>query len=383
VKSAIFIAFIKNKNNEFIYMTKEDVPMAHAGMTAEIELQKEYFDQGRVFILQIESTLRCPQLCNYCYAGSLPNSPDGLTSEQIKELLQSAKKMEIRMIDWLGGDPLVRKDWKELCDYASDLGLINNIWTSGIPLANPEIAKKAVEATKGGFISTHLDTINPKLYSLLHGGEDCNDNIGNIDLILSGVKNTLKAGKNPEAMVNCITFTSPLADNDVYRMISYFHEEFSIKTCLTLFNPVVHQSSNPSWEPSNIQIKRAYEYRDLINYPNDPSCGPMDVSKFYCGTVICITAEGWLVPCSVIRTKEFGNINHDKFETLVENKKNRLLFLDFRDPSKLPGNCSSCSNNSSCFGCRSSAYYYGGDIMAADPKCNQFTTSVVKQNDNG
>jgi len=360
-------------------MTKEDIPLAHAGMASEFELQKKYYEDGRIYILQIESTLKCPQLCSYCYTGSLPDSPEGLTSEEIRNLLDSAAEMGVRMIDWLGGDPLVRSDWYELCKYASELGLINNIWTSGIPLANPEIAKKAVEISDKGFISTHLDTLDIDLYKLMHGGEDREGNPDHINFILKGIKNILQAGKDPGAIVNCITYTTPLSNGDAKAMISYFQEKFGIKTCLTLFNPVIHRTGNPSWEPNNGQIKDAYEYRDRVNYPDDPSCGPMDVSKFYCGTVVCITSEGWLVPCSVIRTKEFGNVHDKDLEQLVEDTKHRLLMLDFRDPSKLPGNCGSCSNNSNCFGCRSSAYYYNGDIMAEDPKCFQFSEKALKK----
>jgi len=358
---------------------KEDVPMAHAGMASEIELQEQYYNDGKIFILQIESTLRCPQLCNYCYAGSKPDSSEGMSSEKIKELLDSAAKLEVRMIDWLGGDPLVRSDWYELCQYASKLGFINNIWTSGIPLANSDIAKKAVEVSEGGFISTHLDTLDPDLYSLLHGGAGCEGDPNNIKMILKGIKNVLAEGKDPNAMVNCITYTSPLADGDAKGMISYMQEKFNIKTCLTLFNPVIHRNANKSWEPTIPQIEDAFAHRDRVNYPDDPSCGPMDVSKFYCGTVVCVASDGWLTPCSVIRTKEFGNVHEKKLEELVEEKKNRLLFLDFRDPSKLPGNCNSCSNNSFCFGCRSSAHYYEGDILAADPKCYQFSPEVSKK----
>jgi radical SAM protein with 4Fe4S-binding SPASM domain len=360
-------------------MTQEDVPLAHAGMASEIELQKQYYEQGKVFILQIESTLRCPQYCDYCYAGSTPNSPEGMSSNKIRELLDSASNLDIRMIDWLGGDPLVRSDWYELCRYAFDLGFINNIWTSGIPLANLEVAEKAVEVTKNGFISTHLDTLDPDLYKLLHGGEGCDGNSENIGLILKGIKNVVAAGKDPGAMVNCITYTTPLAEGDAKGMISYIQEKFGIKTCLTLFNPVIHRNGNKSWEPSIAMIKDAFEYRDRVNYPEDPSCGPMDVSKFYCGTVICITAEGWLTPCSVIRTEEFGNVHEEVLEVLIEKKKNRLLFLDFRDPSKLPGNCGSCANSSFCFGCRSSAYSYAGDILAADPRCYNHKPSNIKK----
>ena len=360
-------------------MKKEDVPLAHASMASEIELQEQYFNEGKIFILQIESTLKCSQLCNYCYAGSKPKSPQGMSSDKIRELLESAAKMGVRMIDWLGGDPLVRSDWYDLCSYSLELGFINNIWTSGIPLANPAVAKKVVEVTKNGFVSTHLDTLDPELYSLLHGGEGCDDDPNNIKLILRGIKNTIAAGKDSSAMVNCITYTLPLADGDAKGMISYIQEKFNIKTCLTLFNPVIHRNANESWEPTILDIEDAFSHRDRINYPDDPSCGPMDVSKFYCGTVVCVTSDGWLTPCSVIRTNEFGNVNEKKLEDLVEEKRNRLLFLDFRDKSKLPGNCSRCSNNSFCFGCRSSAYYYEGDILAADPKCYHFSAEVSKK----
>jgi radical SAM protein with 4Fe4S-binding SPASM domain len=350
-------------------------------MASEFELQKDYYEKGKIFILQIESTLKCPQLCNYCYAGSTPCGLDGMDSEKIKELLNVASKIGVRMIDWLGGDPLLRKDWYELCKYTTELGLINNIWTSGIPLANPEVAKKAVEVTRGGFISTHLDTFNPELYKILHGGEGCDGDPMNIKLILKGIQNVLSEGKVPGSMVNCITYTAPIADGDAKRMISYMHEEFGIKTCLTLFNPVICRDSNHLWEPTVAQIEDAFTHRDNVNYPEDPSCGPMDVSKFYCGTVICITSEGWLTPCSVIRTKEFGNVNDLNLEVLIEKAKRRLLFLDFRNPSNLPGNCSICKNNAFCFGCRSSAYYYEGDILASDPKCFQFTPNLLKEED--
>ncbi|MFX1574495.1 MAG: radical SAM/SPASM domain-containing protein [Promethearchaeota archaeon] len=362
-------------------MKEEDVSLAHAGMTSEFELQKEYYDKGKIFIVQIESTLRCSQLCNYCYAGSTPDSPEGMNSEKIKELLDTSYKLGVYMIDWLGGDPLLRKDWHELCSYASELGLINNIWTSGIPLANPEVAKKAVKVTKRGFISTHLDTLNPELYSILHGGERHKGVVKNIELIIKGIKNILSVGKDPGAIVNCITYTSPLADGDAKSMISYMQEVFGIKTCLTLFNPVIYRNANASWEPNITQIEDAFTHRDMVNYPDYPSCGVMDVSKFYCGTVICITSNGWLTPCSVIRTQEFGNVYDEKLEVLIEKNKRRLLFLDFRDPFKLPGNCSDCANNSFCFGCRSSAYYYEGDILSVDPKCYQFTPKILKEED--
>ena len=68
------------------------------------------------------STDACPQGCIYCYAGSTPQETRGLTSDEIRGLLEDAAALEIRAIDWLGGDPLVRPDWYELMSYAQLAG---------------------------------------------------------------------------------------------------------------------------------------------------------------------------------------------------------------------------------------------------------------------
>jgi MoaA/NifB/PqqE/SkfB family radical SAM enzyme len=114
--------------------------------------QKRYFEEKRLYALQIESTDACQQGCIYCYAGSTPQETRGLTSEEIRSLLDDAVALEIRAIDWLGGDPLIRPDWYELMKYAQSLGLINNVWTSGLPLRNKQTARQVYEVTEGGFV---------------------------------------------------------------------------------------------------------------------------------------------------------------------------------------------------------------------------------------
>jgi radical SAM protein with 4Fe4S-binding SPASM domain len=319
-----------------------------------------------VYRLQIESTLSCPQLCDYCYAESKPDSPQGMSSRKIKEVLDSAAAMDVKVIDWLGGDPLVRPDWEALCEHATALGMVNNIWTSGLPLANHAIARRAVELTNGGFLSVHVDSIDPAGYARVHGDRGIHADVGNIKRILRGVQNALDAGKDPGAMVNCITFTKDLAGEggDAKKTIQYFHEKFGIKTCLTLYKPASRtiKGSVQDWQPTPEQMKDTYKFRDAL-YPNDPPVGAMDVTKFYCG---------WLVPCSVIRTTEFGNVHDESLEGLVNKHRQRLMFMDFRNPATMPGKCGDCASNSVCFGCRSNAFYYAGDVCAEDPMCQAY-----------
>jgi radical SAM protein with 4Fe4S-binding SPASM domain len=346
-------------------MTREDSVITHSGLHPNYKEEMKYFEEKKVYTVQIESTSECPQSCLYCYASQKDASHKEIPKKKVIEILNSAAKMEVRAIDWLGGDPLIREDWYELMKYAQDLGLRNNIWTSGIPLKDLEVAKKAVEVTGSGFISVHLDSLDETIYSKVHSGDPKKI----IEAILSGVDNVLLLGKNPNELINCITYSKPLAGDDVNKTIKYFFEEKGIRTCLTLMCDVGSAKEHEDWQPTAQDIKDAYGTRDEVNYSNSPhSISTMDVNKYYCGGIICVTVDGDIASCSVIR-KGFGNILESSLEEIVEQYKNELLFLPLREHKNMPGSCSSCDNNSVCWGCRAMAYYETGNMMAEDPKC--------------
>jgi radical SAM protein with 4Fe4S-binding SPASM domain len=327
--------------------------------------EMKYFEENKVYTVQIESNLACQQGCRYCYASSADASMKELPSQDIIDILDSAASMEVRAIDWLGGDPLLRSDWYELMKYAMDKGLKNNIWTSGIPLENIKVAKKAVEVTEGGFISVHLDSLDEEIYGRLHTGNPRKK----IDSILRGIKNAQALGKEPDNMINCITFTKLVAGDDVKQTTRYFFDNFGIRTCLTQMCKTGLAREHDEWIPLIQDIKEACEVRDEVNYANSRlSMSTMDANKFYCGGVICVTIDGDLTPCSVIR-KGYGNIYDTSFEQAVQQYKDDLLLTDLRDPVNLPGHCSVCKNNSVCWGCRATAFYENGDILAGDPRC--------------
>jgi radical SAM protein with 4Fe4S-binding SPASM domain len=346
-------------------MTINDPVITHSGLHPDYSEEMKYFKENKVYTVQIETTLACPQSCLFCYASQKDAPLKELSSEKIISVLDTASAMGIKAIDWLGGDPLVRADWYELMSYSKALGMRNNIWTSGIPLSDKTFAIKAVEMTENGFISVHLDSLNENIYGQLHNGDSKN----NIQAILAGVDNILSLGKNPNDLINCITFTKLSAGEDVEKTIKYFFEEKGIRTCLTQMCMVGSAEEHQEWLPTAQDIRNACEARDRINYSNSQNTiSTMDVNKFYCGGTICVTVDGDVTPCSVIR-KGFGNINDSSLEEIVRQAKNELLLIPLRDQGQIPGHCGSCANNSVCWGCRALSYYDSGDIMAEDPKC--------------
>jgi radical SAM protein with 4Fe4S-binding SPASM domain len=327
--------------------------------------EMKYFEENKVYTVQIESNLTCQQGCRYCYASSADAPMKELPTQNIIDILDSAAKMEVRAIDWLGGDPILRNDWYELMKYAMDRGLKNNIWTSGMPLGNIEVARKAVEVTNGGFISVHLDSLDEEIYGKLHTGNPKKK----IQLILKGIENVQALGKEPDNMINCITFSKLVAGEDVKQTTRYFFENYGMRTCLTQMCKAGLAREHADWIPAIQDIQEACEVRDEINYPGSSlSMSTMDANKFYCGGIICVTIDGDLTPCSVIR-KGFGNIHDTSFELVVEQHKDDLLLTKLRDPGNLPGHCSVCDHNSVCWGCRATAFYENGDVLSEDPRC--------------
>ncbi|MCC7565467.1 MAG: radical SAM protein [Methanomicrobiaceae archaeon] len=316
-----------------------------------------------MYSVQIESNTDCPQGCRYCYAATGDGGKE-LPRSAVLRVIESAVRMGVRAVDWLGGDPLIRRDWYEIMKYAAGRGLTNNIWSSGMPLQIRAHAKRAVEVSEGGFIAVHLDSLNPEIYGRMHTG----DPERQIEAVLKGVDNLLHLGKRPEHLINCVTFTKPLAGEDLEETIRYFAEEKGMRTCLTQLCMVGLAEKHPEWVPGAGEIKEACETRDRYSLKDSGlSISTMDVTKFYCGGTICVTVDGDVTPCSVIR-KGFGNIHASLLEEIVDRHRDELLFMPLRN-GNAPGYCSRCENNPICWGCRATAYYAHGDLLGEDPTC--------------
>jgi MoaA/NifB/PqqE/SkfB family radical SAM enzyme len=333
--------------------------------TGHEDEQKRYFAEKRLYTLQIESTDACQQGCIYCYAGSTPQETRGLTSQEIRSLLEDAAALEVRAIDWLGGDPLLRPDWYELMRVAQELGLINNVWTSGLPLRDSEIARKVYQVTERGFVSVHVDSITPQVYGSLRRGK--NDRF--IAAIIEGVDNLLALGKSPDKMINCITYTTRQGPEDAIATMRWWSEEKGLRTCLTMFNPAGMGIEFQSLEPGLEEVRRVYQERDRINYGGGGrSIGAMDTDKYYCGTMATVTFTGDVTPCSVIR-EGVGNVRVTPFRQIVAEHLDALIHADLHDACHMPAPCDACVNNAHCWGCRASAYNYSGSADGLDPKC--------------
>jgi len=326
-----------------------------------------YFEDYKLYTLQLEINQICQQNCIYCYARE--SRGEEMNPDFIKSILDEAAEMEVRKIEWLGGDCLLHSSWEELMAYAKyEYKIINNIWTSGNQLKNKSVAQRAIELTNdGGFISVHLDSINPEIYSELTNG-----NLEYLKETLKGIQNLINLGKPPSEILNCLTLTCLQVGEDFRDTVEYFYKKYGIPVTFISYKPT---SSDVRLPVTSQQIREAERVKTDICYGSNVPTIPQCVSKFYCGTTASIIPEvgdpnvGNCTVCSRIR-QSFGKITFGQsFKEQFNKLKDILLTRKLKDVRNLPSDCQQCTFNNICWGCRSNAWYHLGDVFAGDPRC--------------
>lgn len=86
----------------------------------------------------IRVTDNCNLHCSYCFANYPERGFNDPTTEQLKTLIKELRQSGTRRITLTGGEPLIRKDIREIVKYAHDLGLMVSLTTNGLLLKKHE-----------------------------------------------------------------------------------------------------------------------------------------------------------------------------------------------------------------------------------------------------
>ncbi|MFX0067421.1 MAG: radical SAM/SPASM domain-containing protein [Candidatus Hermodarchaeota archaeon] len=323
---------------------------------------KEYFHEARLYTLQLEVTTRCPQNCIYCYTRyDVPQLQD-MSLSTLKNIIEDAGEMEVVKIEWLGGDVLLYPHWRELMDLATEHGIINNIWTAGSLLEDHTTAKDVVRATSGGgLVSIHIDTINEEDYKKLHKNHP-----SFIKATFDGLEELISLGKSPNELLNCMTFSSLVANKRFEEIVDFFMENYGMTTSIVVYKPVV-----PGLDyliPNLEQVRHAVEYKNQKNFSVEVPAIPQCVSKFYCGTTASVMVNGGLSVCSRIR-HAVAKLGNRRFKEAFNEYRDILVTKQLQQHQFLDPSCQKCAFNNICWGCRANAWYYNKSFFAGDPKC--------------
>lgn len=328
----------------------------------------ECYKKDGFYSLQLEVGDECHQGCIYCYMNAVEKGKNTISDEQIKQILLDSKKLGISAIEWLGGEPLLRKSIFSFMILAQELGFRNNVWTGGLPLSHTFILKNTAKYADPGLISIHVSTVNPKVYEKLHPEKSSKD----LDLIIKSIEKLLDYGYPKKNILNSVTFTGLQTADDMIKTIDFFKYELGINISLNVYHTYLRPDT-PRYElkkfiPDKTEIAKVYKHLSKqYNLKNLPmNC----VNKQYCSATVAVLCDGNITPCATIRQENTPNIhkNGNFYDTVIKNR-DYLIFKKLKGKNNLSEDCKSCSLSNNCWGCRSRSYAAGNGLYGKDPRC--------------
>jgi radical SAM protein with 4Fe4S-binding SPASM domain len=138
-----------------------------------LSTHKKNWQIDRPNVCQFELTFSCDFHCLYCYSDCY-NKPSHikreLSTQQIKFILDKVYDAGCLWLCFTGGDPLRRKDFLEIYDYAKQKGFIITIFTNGYSLTK-EIAD-FLKAKPPFVVEITLNAVNKKTFEEISGLAD-------------------------------------------------------------------------------------------------------------------------------------------------------------------------------------------------------------------
>lgn len=329
-------------------------------------------DKALPLWLLCELTYKCQLQCPYCsnpvdYA----NHKNELSTAQWIDIFQQARKLGATQLGFSGGEPLLRRDLRELITEGHRLGYYTNLITSTLGMDEKRLQ---------GFKEAGLDHIQ---VSFQAGKQEIND-------YLAGT-NAFRHKLTTAALVKQYDFS--LVFNIVLTKFNIDDVKNILDMAIALGSDYIELANAQyyGWAlqnrdklmPTRAQVEAAeviahdYQarYKGKVKiyfvvsdyYENRPKPCMNGWGKVF----LTVTADGFALPCHaarVIKEIEYPNIQDHDLKWIWEESP---AFNHFRGYAWMKPPCRTCPERENDFGgCRCQAYLLTGDAANADPVCD-------------
>lgn len=350
---------------------------------------------GAPFLVVWDFTHACNLKCKHCYQRAEKPMPDELTTEEAKRLVKELADADVVALAFSGGEPLMRKDFFEVAEYARSLGVYVAVATNGT-LITKEVARKLKDIDVD-YVEISVDGANAETHDGFRGVP------GMFDRSIEGVKNCVEVGLFT-AIATTATEHNVDEMQDIYKMakdlgckrhmifnfiptgrgVELVEDDLSPEEREQLLGQIYDNLISGGCEAFSTAPQLA---RFALERAGAAGGGPLVsahfalhgthlsertrlISEFLggCGAGRCYCAiepNGDVLPCVFMPIK-VGNIREKPF---VQIWRESPVLRDLRDRRKLKGHCAVCEYRYACGGCRARAYGYFGDYHMPDPGC--------------
>lgn len=350
------------------------------------------FDQAP-FTIAWEVTRACAYACVHCRADAIPQRhPDELSTEEGFALIDRMAEFGSPILIFTGGDPMMRRDLKDLIAYATKKGLRCSLTPTATALPTLERLAQAKEAGIRR-VALSLDAPRPEVHDrfrmvegswqrtmdTLHRAKEAGLTVQvnttvtkfNLDIL----KEMVPFIEEVEAVQWSVFFLVPTGRAQAQNMISpqeherVFHWLYDLSKVATFD---IKGTAAPMYRRVALERRRAemaetggeitfqgagFQFADGLHRPRK---GVNDGNGFlFISHLGEIQPSGFLpVTAGMVRESD-----------VVDVYRNHPIFTSLRNPKLFKGKCGVCEFREICGGQRGRAYGLTGDFLESDPAC--------------
>ena len=326
--------------------------------------------------LYFEATRNCNYSCKYCSTGSSSKKiTQDVPFEKIVDfILLPAFEIGTRLINFSGGEFLLRNDAIKILDKANQIGFNIAMASNGLLLTNEKLKQIKEVVGDNLIISLGINSFDSDNYftratyfketlKVLSRIEKhqirANISVTIGDFNKMSFSNTIKQIEKLDLPFNRIPF--------VPRSCNAHELMFNKESLKKYFHPVLTKYFNgqasytPYMLPPEVYESVSGQNLTKEQIPLNPSIG------CWVGAYYAINPEGEVSPCPMFLDHvSGGNVYKTPLKEILFDSE---LFQKITDRKNLEGKCGDCKYTHTCGGCRVMSYYHTGNVYAEDPTC--------------
>ena len=322
--------------------------------------------------LLAELTHRCPLRCPYCSNPlELARASAELDTASWKRVLGEAAAMGVLQVHFSGGEPLVRRDLRDLVRHATEAGLYGNLITSGIRLD----AARLAELVEAGLEHVQLsiqdsDMANGDRIAGLAGAQEVKRRVAR-RVREAGLPLTVNAvvhRQNLDRLDEIIHLAVALgADRLEVAHVQYYGWALRNRTALLPSRDQL-DAATATVETARARLAGVM----VIDYvvPDYYAHRPKACMGGWGRRFLNISPAGKVLPCHAAETLPGLDFPSVTEASLSEIWYCSAAFRRFRGTAWMPEPCRSCDRREIDWGgCRCQAFALTGDAARTDPAC--------------
>ena len=337
-------------------------------MSAESLVSQMKFGLDAPICLTWELTYACNLQCVHCLSSSGQRDDRELSTAEAKRVLDELRDLQVFYINIGGGEPMVRRDFFDLVEYAIDNRIGVKFSTNGAFID----AARARQLAAMDYldIQISIDGADAATNDAVRG-------IGSYAMARRAMDNLAEAGFGP-FKISVVVTRQNVDQLDSFKAIA---DSYGAQLRVTRLRPSGRGAD--TWHQLHPTAEQQHQiYRWLLNHGENVLTGDSffhlnalgeslpGLNMCGAGRVVClIDPIGDVYACPFVIHDQFKAGSVRDAGGFAAVWKQSPLFLSLREPEN-PGACGSCGNYDSCQGgCMAAKFFTGLPLDGPDPEC--------------